>query len=132
MNITFSWKCDSDRCAPVSKSDLLNKDGLSLLDCVLMDDGGLTERETLHWLTEGIERIKRVQSGELQASDWCRETWGVQFSTSNAKIYSLYDEEYYQIIPLESFFKVLQEWCAFHQSEPVDRSMATRNFSIDA
>jgi hypothetical protein len=70
MNIQFSWECDADRYAPVSSSNLLNQDGLSLLDCVLMDDGGQRYLKTIPWLNEGMKRIKAVAMGELESSDW--------------------------------------------------------------
>lgn len=47
MKIHFSWKRDGDRDCPVSKSDSLNDNGVSLLDCVLMDDGGLSYSATM-------------------------------------------------------------------------------------
>jgi hypothetical protein len=95
MNIKFSWKRDADGFHPVSESNLLNQDGFSLLDCVLMDSGGLPYLETVPWLNEGIKRIKSVTTGELESSDWSRETWGVEFRNNKAKIYSLHDEQYF-------------------------------------
>ena len=125
MNIKFSWKRDGDGYRPVSESDFLNQDGVSLLDCVLMDDGGLSNSETLPWLEEGIKRIKSVASGELESSDWGRETWGVEFRNNKAKIYSLHDEEYFQLLRLDGFLKALQEWTAFLQSKPDGREPGT-------
>jgi hypothetical protein len=131
MNISFSWKRDSGGYHPVSTSSLLNQDGVSLLDCVLMDNGGLPYLDTIPWLNEGIERIKSVATGELECSDWSRETWGVEFTDNKAKIYSLYQEEYIQIIDLDVFLKALQMWTAFIQSEPDDRKVKAIDLSID-
>ena len=120
MNIEFSWKRDAGGYIPVSRSSLLNQDGISLLDCVLMDSGGLRYSETIPWLNEGITRITSVGTGELESSDWSRETWGVEFRNATAKMYSLHDEDYFQILSLDGFSKVLQEWTAFLKSEPDD------------
>lgn len=79
INVNFSWKLEADGYTPVSSSSFLNQDGVSLLDCVLMDSGGLCYLETIPWLDEGIKRIKSVATGELESSDWNRETWGVEF-----------------------------------------------------
>ena len=130
MNIKFSWKRDAYGYDPVSESDFLNQDGFSLLDCVLMDDGGLSLSESLPWLEEGIKGIKSVVTGELESFDWGRETWGVECRGNKAKIYSLHDEEYFQILSLDAFSKVLQEWTAFVQSEPNDQETETLNLSI--
>lgn len=131
MNIIFSWKRDADGYAPVSRSNLLNQDGVNLLDCVLMDSGGLHYLETIPWLNEGTNRIASVATRELESSDWSRETWGVEFRNNKAKIYSLHDEEYVQILSLDGFSKVLQEWTAFLQSKPDDRETGTLNLSIE-
>lgn len=131
MNITFSWKRDADGYVPESSSNLLNQDGINLLDCVLMDSGGLPYLETIPWLDEGIRRIKSVATGELESSDWSLETWGVKFRSNTAKIYSLHDEQYFQILRLDEFSKVLQEWSAFLQSKPDDGKTETLSVRIE-
>ncbi len=95
MNITFTWSRNFEGYTPVSKSDFLNQDGISLLDCVLMDSGGLPYLDSLPWSNEGIKRITSVAAGASESSDWDRETWGVEFTNNKAKIYSLHDEEYF-------------------------------------
>jgi len=131
MKITFSWNRNADGCTPVSKSDLLNQDGISLLDCLLMDSGGLHYPDSVPWLNEGMKRIKSVAMGELESSDWSRETWGVELKKDKAKIYSLHDEHYCQIISLDGFSKVLQKWLDFLQRMPSDQEPEVLNFSID-
>jgi hypothetical protein len=131
MNITFSWRRDADGYSPVSKSDLFNQDGLSLLDCVLMDSGGLSYSKTIPWLDEGIKRIKSVATGESEFSDWSRETWGVEVRDNKAKIYSLHDAKCFQILSLDVFMKVLQEWAAFLQSKQHDWETKTLDISIE-
>lgn len=131
INVNFSWKHEADGYTPVSSSYFLNQDGVSLLDCVLMDNGGLCYLETIPWLDEGIKRINSVATGELESSDWNRETWGVEFRKNKAKIYSLHDEEYFQILSIDGLLKALQEWTAFLQSKPDDQKTEAPNFSID-
>ncbi|QDT99301.1 hypothetical protein [Gimesia aquarii] len=130
INFNFSWKREADGYTPVSNSTFLNQDGVSLLDCVITDSGGLCNLETIPWPDEGIKKIKSVATGELESSDWHRETWGVEFRKNKAKIYSLHDEEYFQILSIDGFLRVLQEWKAFLQSKPDDLKTKTRNFSI--
>lgn len=118
MNITFSWRFDFDRYDPICKSDILNDDGISLLDCILMDSGGLRYSETNPWLNAGINKIISVVSGELDSAEWIRETWGVYLKNGEAKIYSLHSEDYFQIISINSFLLVMQEWRGFLLSRP--------------
>jgi hypothetical protein len=131
VNIRFSWNRHADGYDPVSGSDLVNQDGVSLLDCVLMDSGGLPYWDTIPWLNEGLKRSNSVATGQLASSDWSRETWGVEFRNSEVKIYSLHDEKYFQILSLDGFSKVLQEWTAFLQSKPDDRQAEALNVAID-
>lgn len=133
MKITcnFSWKRDGDGYTPVSSSNLLNQDGVSLLDCVLMDSGGLSHLEIITWLDEGIRRINFVATGALESSDWSRETWGVELRKTKAKIYSLHDAEYFQVLSLDGFLKALEQWRAFVQSKPAESKSETLNLSID-
>jgi hypothetical protein len=95
-----------------------------------MDCGGVHHLEAIPWLDEGIKRLTSVISREVESSDWSCETWGVAFRNSRAKIYSLHDEEYCQVLSLDAFAKVLQEWTAFLQSEPDDRETKTLTLSI--
>jgi len=132
INIRFSWQHRDNGCEPVCKSDLRNLDGVSLLDCVLMDDGGLSNSETIPWLNEGIQRIEAVATGRMDSYDWDRETWGVEFRDKAAKIYSLRDEGYFQILSLSAFLKVLRAWAGFLQAHPNDGDAgALINLSIE-
>ena len=131
MKITFTWSRNCEGYTPLSKSDLLNQDGISLLDCVLMDSGGLPYSDSLPWLNEGLKKITSVATGAVESSDWDRETWGVVFSNNKAKIYSLHDEDYFQTMSLAGFSRVLQEWIAFLQSESDNRESEILNLSID-
>lgn len=131
MKIIFTWSRNCEGYNPVSKSDFLNQDGISLLDCVLMDSGGIPYSDSLPWLNEGLKRITSVATGALESFDWDRETWGVKFRNNKAKIYSLHDEEYFQTMSLAGFSRVLQEWIAFLQLRPDDRESKILNLSTD-
>lgn len=127
MNITFSWKRDLDYYVPISKSDHFNNDGINLLDCLLMDNGGLPYLESVPWLEEGIKRGIAVAGGAIESSDWTRETWGVTLNNGEAKIYSLYENNYLQTISLKRFVKVLKAWMIFIQSQPNEWISETLN-----
>jgi len=131
MKIIFTWSQTPEGYFPVSKSDFLNQDGISLLDCVLMDNGGLPYAESLPWLNAGVKKIKSVTMGTLKTSDWNREAWGVEFRNNTAKIHSLHDVGYFQTMSLEGFLRVLQEWIAFLQSQSAERETEILNLSID-
>lgn len=124
MKISFSWRHDADCCTPFSETHPPGHDDFSLLDCLLMDSGGLGYAETIPWLNEGIKRVVAVAIGEQESSDWSRETWGVEFRNNTARIYSLHDEECSQVLTLGAFSKALQEWTAFLQTKPNDRTIS--------
>lgn len=132
MNVCFSWSLVDDRFVPVSRSTLLNHDGFSLLDCILMDDGGLSRLKTIPWLIEGVKRCTSVAGGDSESSNWDRETWGVEFDRRGATIYSLHEPGYFQTLRLDGFLEALRIWIDFLQAAPDDREMESREFSIDA
>ena len=49
-------------------------DGVDILSCLLMDDGGQPLVSTVPWLVTGIEQGNLVKSGKLETFDWVRET----------------------------------------------------------
>lgn len=118
MKISFTWKESFGELMPVCNVDLFNKDDINLLACILMDDGGLPYIQTVSWIEEGISDTDSVIKGITESKDWVRETWGVNLRRDNAKIYSLYDENYFDVIDINLFRRVLVEWKDFIQSEP--------------
>jgi len=117
MRIIFSWKLEAERYTPQSHSDTINSDGFCLIDCILMDDGGLPYEDTISWLNEGIKSVESVILGECESSEWIREAWGSIFSNDRAKIYSLYQEDYCQTFSLQVFLEILSEWVIFLESK---------------
>ena len=118
MKNYFSWGNAMGNMIPSYHTDVVNKDGISLLACILMDDGGLPYLETLPWLNEGIDKIASIKKKEIDFYDWSRETWGAELTLGEVKIYSLHDEDYFQLLSLDEFEKALVAWKNFIQSTP--------------
>jgi len=118
MKNYFSWETAMGNMTPSYHTDVVNKDGISLLACILMDDGGVPYLETLPWLTEGIDKIASIKNKEIDFYDWSRETWGAELTLGEVKIYSLHDEDYFQLLSLDEFEKALVAWKDFIQSTP--------------
>jgi hypothetical protein len=118
MKLTFSWEQAAGRIIPSCSSIVVNKDGVSLLACVLMDDGGQSHVSAIAWIDEGIARIDAVIDGENSEEAWDREDWGVKLKPDQVVIYSLHDEDYMEIVDTPVFRGALVAWRAFLQSTP--------------
>jgi hypothetical protein len=118
MKITFSWDNSTDTLSPCCTSEVVNSDGISLLSCLLMDDGGLPYLQTVPWIYEGISKIDAVLRGEVDSYRWDREAWGVLITAGEAIIYSLLDEDYFEVISAQEIKSALESWGEFIQSEP--------------
>lgn len=93
----------SDGLFPICSSDVSNKEGIDTLACVLSDDGGQGIWNVVPWLDVGVRCINSVTSDGVGTVNWIRDAWGVELTTTQAKIYSLYDESCFQVIALGSF-----------------------------
>jgi hypothetical protein len=118
MKITFSWENTADTPTPCCTSEVVNSDGINLLSCLLMDDGGLPYLQAVPWIHEGISKIDAVLRGEVSSYSWDREAWGVLITADEAKIYSLLDENYCEVISAQEIKDALESWREFIQSEP--------------
>lgn len=118
MKISFSWEHLDGSASPICQSTIVNEDGVDLLSCILMNDGGLGYAESVAWLSEGIERISSVKSGKFIMLDWDREDWGAKFDASNVVIYSMYDNDYAMSLSLEIFERALLHWRDFLAKGP--------------
>jgi len=118
MKIYFSWENTEESLTPSCRSSVVNKDDVDLLSCILMDDGGQHYLQTTSWLDEGLNRVVSIKNKEINFSDWSRETWGAELTREEVKIYSLYDEDYFQILRLDEFEKALKSWRDFLVSNP--------------
>ncbi len=113
MKLRFSWHKQFDKLEPVCESDTLNHDGVSLVSCLLADTGGLPYLSTLPWIDEGLRRIDAVKRGEAESLRWGREDWGTLLRRDGARIYSLHDEEYADVMPLDALEAALRAWMEF-------------------
>ncbi|MCP8463126.1 hypothetical protein NK553_04115 [Pseudomonas sp. ZM23] len=113
MEIIFFWEGDGGSREPNCRSDVLSDEGVDLLACVLTDHGGQGYGSTIGWLDEGLSRVELVKRGAVESSDWSRECWGVGLSGETARIYSLYDEDYFSNMSIDDFEKALLGWKRF-------------------
>ncbi|KRB76815.1 DUF5376 family protein [Noviherbaspirillum sp. Root189] len=118
MKLNFSWEESAWVPVPNCISTVINTDGVSPLDCILTDDGGQNFLDTLSWLDEGLNRIKSVKDASVDSAEWSRDAWGAELTKEQAKIYSLHDEEYFEILSIDSFAAALLAWRNFLQLEP--------------
>ncbi|ELP97597.1 hypothetical protein A979_19185 [Pseudomonas syringae BRIP34876] len=70
------------------------------------------------WLDEGVERIRSVKGSKIKFSDWSRDAWGAELTKGQVRIYSLYDENYFELINIDSFEGALLAWLNFIQLKP--------------
>ncbi|MBN2991035.1 DUF5376 family protein [Pseudomonas cedrina subsp. fulgida] len=117
MKLHFSWE-RSETLSPVCSSNVFNRDGISPLACLLTDDGGQLCLDTVPWLNEGLDRIRAVKEAKVDFMDWSRDAWGAELTKENVKIYSLYDENYVEIITIDSFEIALSTWLNFIKKKP--------------
>jgi hypothetical protein len=125
MRLTFSWQEQFGELEPVCESDTFNHDGVSLVSCLLMDTGGLPYLSTLPWIDEGLRLIEAVKCAEAESLEWGREDWGASLRCDGAKIYSLHDEDYADVMPLEPFEAALRAWKDFLQTPPNAKTTRT-------
>ena len=113
MQLTFCWIDEHGALTPRCECDVVNVDGFCLLTTILMDDGGCGYERSLDWLNEGLKRINSVLSGKSESLDWDREAWGASITTQQVRIYSLFDESYFQDFRPEQFQMALVTWKSF-------------------
>jgi len=118
MKVTFSWKNTVGVVSPHCTSETTNRDGINLLSCLLMDDGGIPYPLSIPWIREGIKRADSVLSGGTVSSSWDREAWGAVITIDGVKIYSFHDEGYFENITFRQFNNALVSWRDFLESKP--------------
>jgi hypothetical protein len=118
--IKFLWKKQHNEYSPTAESGFIGKDGIDMLSCLLMDNGGQNYMQTIPWVDEGLVRIGLVKKGVLTFSDWARDSWGIDFTKDMAKIYSLYDNNCSIELKIEQFEEVLSKWRKFLLEGPKD------------
>lgn len=118
MKMIFYWFNEWGSLAPQADSDVKNEDGISLISCLLMDDGGLPYDSVLAFIREGVLRANKVLNGEIDSCRWDREVWGALLSHDNVIVSSFLNEGYEQILNTQSFRQILIAWEHFFQSTP--------------
>jgi hypothetical protein len=118
MKLYFSWLQSEGSLSPYCSSEVVRMDGVSPLCCILTDDGGKRYLDTISWLNSGIDRINSVKFFESETADWSRDAWGAELTKNKAKIYSLHDEDYFELLDIDSFEIALLAWKDFIQSQP--------------
>lgn len=118
MKLIFSWTENQNRFSPSCTSSFSNAEGFSPLACLLMDDGGQIASNTVPWLYEGIAKINSIRKSKLASIDWSRDAWGAEIDKKRVKIYSLFDNDCFEIVSLEGFEKVLLAWLGFVSERP--------------
>ncbi|MCZ2497474.1 hypothetical protein GN316_11960 [Xylophilus sp. Kf1] len=118
MKLFLSWQKSFGGLSPSCSSDIVNKDGISPLACLLTDDGGQRFLDTVPWLNEGIARITLIKCSNIGFLDWSRDAWGAEFSIRQVKIYSLYDNGFFETLNLDEFEMALVSWRDFIQLPP--------------
>ncbi|MDQ1835617.1 hypothetical protein [Massilia scottii] len=118
MKVDFSWKRISGCSSPSCSSDSLNRDGVSPICCLLMDDGGQGHLSSIPWIDEGVRRIASVKDSTLEHVNWSREAWGAELWKDKSKIYSLYDESVFEMIDTHELMLLLLAWKEFVQGDP--------------
>ena len=118
MKLTFLWEKLNDVFYPVCTSKNVDKDGVNIICCLLMDDGGIPYIQSLPWLREGIVGVDSVLNREVASSSWNRESWGALITIEQVKIYSLFDEAYFENFTIKQFKCALCAWKIFLESQP--------------
>lgn len=116
MKIIFFRDGEGTAREPCCRSDVLGRDGIDFLACLLTDHGGQKYESTIAWLDEGLSRVSSVRSGAIDSCDWSRDSWGVELKAESAKIYSLYDEDCFLVMAIDDFEKSLLDWRNFIQT----------------
>jgi hypothetical protein len=70
------------------------------------------------WLNEGLDKIRAVKDAKVDGVDWSRDAWAAELTKEAVKIYSLFDESYFELIAINSFEVALLTWLDFIKQKP--------------
>ncbi|NLR74366.1 hypothetical protein [Leeia aquatica] len=119
MATKFYWSTDVTGHHPVCTSDLAMHGDVSLLSCILMDDGGVGIDESICWLDEGVRRIDYIRKNNADTMEWGREGWIGLISFDTVKIFSSHDENYSAVIETNVFEECLRKWIVFIKEKSI-------------
>lgn len=112
MKVELFWSERELRHQPECRSDFLMADGVDILACLLMDDGGTGFDCSIDWIDEGVTLLHAALT-ERGAGDWGRESWAIRFDGEDARIYFMEEESYGAGLRTTLFESVLVEWRKF-------------------
>ncbi|HAY42339.1 MAG TPA: hypothetical protein DCY59_01750 [Micrococcaceae bacterium] len=112
MKVEFFWSERNGEYYPECKSELLMADGVDVLSCLLMDDGGTGFDCSIEWINEGIALLGAALA-EGTEGDWGRESWAIHFEGESARIYFMDEESYGACLGTKYFESVLVGWRDF-------------------
>lgn len=92
-------------------------DSDTVLDNLLVDDGGTGIQTTISWINEALSKIEGIKAGEVQEYYWGRETFGALIQKDQVTLDSYIDQEYLEKISLNSFNATLLAWLDFIKAE---------------
>lgn len=118
MKLIFSWQKSFGLLSPTCSSNIINSDGISPLACLLVDSAGLPLSDAVAWLHEGAKRVELIKTSQIELINWSCSAWGTELTRERAKIYSLYDESYFELLNTNSFEVVILAWIAFVKLKP--------------
>ncbi|ENX15281.1 hypothetical protein F895_01827 [Acinetobacter sp. CIP 64.2] len=117
MKIKFYWYFDDveqHKLMPAVEIKCVDEKTINCLQGVLTDDAGIN---SITWLEKGVEIFKEVENS-CNSTIWDRDAWGSEYTDGRVKLYSLYDDEYYIYLSLDSFRDILNAWVDFNRAPP--------------
>lgn len=141
IKIEFSWKKGKDgNFYPGSQSffegnymnylkdkikyffdDFSTQNETNYKDCLgylFIDDGGVGWKERGPIVEDGIKRIEKVLNGLSDEEDWGGEGFLAEIKKEGVLIYFITDDSYFDIIPLNCFYKAMVSWREFLDTKP--------------
>lgn len=115
MKLYFYCKSFNGREVAFCSSDVEYQGGERPICSLLTDDGGLDSSHAINWLNEGVRRVRSVIDSENKSAEWWRECWAAEIDKAEVKIFSIYDEDYFEILQTDTFEQVLRHWLEFIQ-----------------
>lgn len=121
MEINMEWKNYENKLEPCITIISNDKNYKNYLDCFLVDYGGFewNSLNILDQINDLVEIIKEFVEGKRTKVDFIRETFYI-FSIDK-KIIEIgfnFDNQFYDTVALEDFYKIIVEWKKFLYSIP--------------
>lgn len=125
MKVEFFWSEDDGGRSPQCKSELLMEDGVDILSCLLMDDGGAGFERSIGWIDHGVASVREALAGGAEGS-WGRESWAARFNGQEARVYFMDDEDYGASLSTAKLESVLVSWRDFLSGKDLKEYAASK------